>query len=70
MKISKTEKEQKFSPVEIKIVIENEDELDAIKAMCMYDLSIPDLVSSRDTSRTNTNVNIVKKFLRYLNGVL
>ena len=57
MKIVKTSPTPQFKPISISIIIETEEELEALQKMTRFNVSIPELVSDRKHQR------IVHEFL-------
>ena len=58
MKVQKVLQEQEFTPIELRITIESQEEYDMIKTMMLYDVSIPLLVYEVDDEK--------RKALRHL----
>lgn len=62
MKITTSTQPQNFKPIELKITIESQEELDILKAITELDISIPDAVYDY----TGRNRKDTKQFLSTL----
>lgn len=60
MKIKRVKPASEFQPITISMTFESKEELDAIKAMVLWDVSIPKLVNNDSNSQEHI---IISSFL-------